>query len=138
MAGEPELQQGESGDWVQYLQQTLAHYGYWSGGEDGQFGAELAQAVQQFQSAYSLTADGVVRQDTWDVLTGATNQSGGNGSAAADGQQEGIHIDLSEIPAIYELSQYEASEAGADQYLASMGIERPSDSADADSGSAYA
>jgi peptidoglycan hydrolase-like protein with peptidoglycan-binding domain len=122
MAGEPELQKGLSGEWVQYLQQCLAHHGYWNNATDGEFGEQLEQAVQQFQSAYGQATNGVVGQATWDILTGATSTSGGAGAEQGDR----IHIDLSEIPMIHTLSQY-PSEQGADQFLASLGIEKPSE-----------
>lgn len=96
MADEPELQEGISGEWVQYLQRLLQSAGYWSGGETGEFGPELSAAVQTFQSAYNLYADGVVRAEVWGVLTGETNQS-------TDGNQSGTVLDANEFPEILAL-----------------------------------
>ena len=76
MTGEPELHPYTSGEWVTYLQQVLKHYGRWNGAEDGEFNDELLAAVRALQSEYQINpADGVVRADTWAVLTGATNTS---------------------------------------------------------------
>jgi peptidoglycan hydrolase-like protein with peptidoglycan-binding domain len=88
VADEPQLQKGESGEWVQYLQQLLQPAGYWSGDADGTFGDELEQAVMQFQSARGLSADGVVSETTWAALTGetadASTSTEGESTAAAE------------------------------------------------------
>lgn len=73
MADEPELQKNQSGKWVQYLQQLLQHAGYWSGEANREFNDQLELVVMQFQNAYGISADGVVRQDTWDALTGSSS-----------------------------------------------------------------
>jgi hypothetical protein len=81
MSGEPELREGESSEWTQYLQRLLASQGYWNGGEDGAFTPELTQAVIYVQHSAGISpADGVVRQDTWDALHGiaAGGQHGGS------------------------------------------------------------
>ena len=83
MAGEPELRAGISSEWVQYLQQLLQHYGYWSGAADGSFGEDLESAVRALQEAYGLPATGVVDASTWSLLTGETNSSTA-GDADAD------------------------------------------------------
>lgn len=91
MTGEPELHPYTSGEWVTYLQQVLKHYGRWNGAEDGEFNDELLQAVRALQSEYQINpADGVVRADTWAVLTGATNTShAGNGGQPEAGAHAG-------------------------------------------------
>jgi peptidoglycan hydrolase-like protein with peptidoglycan-binding domain len=68
MAGEPEIQKGISGEWVQYLQRLLAWKGMWSGGEDGEFNDALEDTVMAYQTKVGITADGVVRKDTWERL----------------------------------------------------------------------
>ncbi len=70
MADEPQLEKGESGEWVQYLQQLLQSAGRWTSDANGTFGDELEQAVTQFQSDHGLSADGVVGASTWAALTG--------------------------------------------------------------------
>lgn len=85
MSDEPELYPGTSGEWVTYLQQLMTYYGYWRGPEDGGFSDDLASAVRILQQQYGLTADGVVRADTWAILTGATQSTqSGTGAPAAD------------------------------------------------------
>lgn len=73
MAGEPELREGTSSQWVQYLQQLLRYRGYWQGSDTGAFDEEVRRAVIAFQSAAHLTADGVVGEATWAALTAPTS-----------------------------------------------------------------
>jgi len=68
----PILRQGSSGPSVVTLQEDLAAAGYDPGGADGSFGPHTFAAVQSFQSANGLVADGVVGPLTWDALTGST------------------------------------------------------------------
>jgi hypothetical protein len=75
MADEPALQKGQSGEWVKYLQQVMAHNQFWSGDADGEFGDDLEAAVIQVQQLYGVTADGVVRAATWAILTGESATS---------------------------------------------------------------
>lgn len=69
MADEPELQQGNQGEWVTYLQQLLQYHGHTQTEINGQFSPALTQVVQDFQKAHGLPANGVVNRDTWDALT---------------------------------------------------------------------
>src|SRR5262249_49166784 len=103
VAGEPQLQKGDSGEWVQYLQQLLQSSGYWSGDADGSFGDELEQVVMQLQSSNGVSADGIVGAGTWAVLTResaeasestaaeaseSTAEETGAGAGAAGGEQQ--------------------------------------------------
>lgn len=72
MSGEPELQVGDSGEWVSHLQSQLTQVGLWSGGETGNFDDILDVAVRDFQARVGVVADGVVRQDTWYQIEVAT------------------------------------------------------------------
>ena len=49
---------------VKLLQKDLKALGFLSGPADGVFGAGTQQAVEQFQIAHELTADGIVGKDT--------------------------------------------------------------------------
>jgi len=79
MADEPTLQKGQSGEWVKYLQQVMAHYQFWNGVADGEFGDDLEAAVIRVQQTYGITTDGVVRAATWAVLTGVPATSAEHG-----------------------------------------------------------
>lgn len=123
MADEPELQKGQSGEWVQYLQQMLQQAGYWQGEADGEFGDDLEQAVMQFQSAYGLTADGMVGASTWSALTGggSSDSSGGDGSAeGGEGDADSVYVDTSYLQVTQALID---ANGDADTYLASIGID---------------
>lgn len=71
MSGEPELHPAANDEWVAYLKQLLQHWGRWDGDLGEEFGADLAEAVRALQETCAIVpADGVVRADTWAVLTG--------------------------------------------------------------------
>jgi peptidoglycan hydrolase-like protein with peptidoglycan-binding domain len=118
MADEPDLQKGQSGEWVQYLQQLLQQFGYWQGEVDGEFGDELEQAVMQVQAAYGMAADGMVGQDTWNALTG-----GGSAEAGGDGSEQGedeVYIETSYLPITQALME---ANGDVETYVASLGID---------------
>jgi murein L,D-transpeptidase YcbB/YkuD len=69
MSSNPELKQGEKGEWVSYLQQMLEGAGYSPGAIDGVFGPRTEDAVRKYQDAYQLTVDGIVGPETWGQLT---------------------------------------------------------------------
>jgi hypothetical protein len=88
MADEPTLQKGQSGEWVKYLQQVMAHYQFWNGVADGEFGDDLEAAVIRVQQTYGITADGVVRAATWAVLTGVPGDISGAWPARHGGSRK--------------------------------------------------
>lgn len=91
MADEPELSRGASGEWVKYLQQLLARWGYSPGSVNSEFADSTEEAVRAFQSAAGLNADGVVSTATWAALIGdaaASSSSSGSGSGSGDVPQE--------------------------------------------------
>jgi peptidoglycan hydrolase-like protein with peptidoglycan-binding domain len=125
MADEPELQKGQSGEWVRYLQQMLQYAGYWQGEADGQFGDELEQAVMQLQSASGLAADGVVGAGTWNALNGGTSGgsgdgSGGSGEEGGENDPDSVYVDTSYLQITAALVN---ANGDADTYLASIGID---------------
>lgn len=67
------LRRGMSGADVRTLQAALIAYGYSCGaaGADGDFGAGTEAALKQFQTRYSLGADGIAGKGTWGKLLGA-------------------------------------------------------------------
>ncbi|MCL6597921.1 MAG: DUF1906 domain-containing protein [Alicyclobacillus macrosporangiidus] len=69
----PILAQGAQGPDVQVLQALLNKYGANPVlAVDGQFGPATLAAVKAYQTAHKLTADGVVKADTWASLVGTT------------------------------------------------------------------
>ena len=64
----PTLRRGNRGGGVKYLQCFLNLYGEQLT-VDGGFGSATARAVEWFQSANGLNADGIVGQNTWRLLT---------------------------------------------------------------------
>ena len=121
MANEPDLQKGQSGEWVQYLQQMLQYVGYWQGAVDGEFGDALEQAVIQLQTAYGLTANGVADAATWTALTsGAPAQQHDNAQQEGQHDQDSVYVDTSYLPITAALAN---ANGDADTYLASIGID---------------
>ena len=71
----PELRQGDSGYYVQELQSQLALHGFPPGNSlkksrvwDGEFGPGTKAALERFQAAHSLPADGVCTPQCWAAL----------------------------------------------------------------------
>lgn len=66
------LKRGMKGADVRTLQAALIAYGYSCGaaGADGDFGAGTEAALKQFQTRYSLGADGIAGKGTWGKLLG--------------------------------------------------------------------
>ncbi|GGY98106.1 peptidoglycan-binding protein [Streptomyces nitrosporeus] len=64
-------QSGSTGAQVQAVQRLLTDQGYEPGAVDGEFGPGTEAAVQRFQTARGLTADGKVGPRTWTALLSA-------------------------------------------------------------------
>jgi hypothetical protein len=74
----PQLEEFAKGEWVLYAQQLLSKAGFdpvdskddnaWASGIDGFFGPNTKAAVERFQNAYKLPADGVIGAETWAAL----------------------------------------------------------------------
>ena len=66
------LRRGMTGADVKTLQAALIAYGFPCGaaGADGDFGAGTEAALKQFQTRYSLGADGIAGKGTWGKLLG--------------------------------------------------------------------
>jgi peptidoglycan hydrolase-like protein with peptidoglycan-binding domain len=62
---EPVLRTGSNGEAVRQLQQALKGLGYDPGAIDGHFRSSTEAAVQAFQSAQGIAADGIVGEITW-------------------------------------------------------------------------
>jgi peptidoglycan hydrolase-like protein with peptidoglycan-binding domain len=71
------LSAGDSGDQVLTLQKALKQLGLDVGTPDGKFGQKTQDAVKAFQTAHSLTPDGVVGNDTAQAINDALASSAG-------------------------------------------------------------
>ncbi len=71
----PTLRLGDTGPFVQQLQEMLASLGFYSGPIDQSFGSLTEQAVRAFQRTHGLTADGIVGPRTWAALDLAVAES---------------------------------------------------------------
>lgn len=65
----PTLKKGDSNDYVFYLQYGLHLMCYNVNGFDGIFGNGLYNAVINFQKSNDLVPDGIVGQNTWNILS---------------------------------------------------------------------
>jgi peptidoglycan hydrolase-like protein with peptidoglycan-binding domain len=63
-----------SGDATRVAQQRLLDLGFWLQEADGSYGLTTRQAVMAFQKYYGLTADGVLGQETANVMTALTER----------------------------------------------------------------
>lgn len=66
----PLIKTGSSGEVVKLLQERLNSLGFNAGNADGIFGNNTYNAVYLFQSAKTLSKDGIVGQNTWKKLLG--------------------------------------------------------------------
>lgn len=64
----PLLKQGSKGEYVLAWQKYLNANGFFCGLEDGIFGKNTKLAVQAFQDAHGLKADGIIGQKTWNAI----------------------------------------------------------------------
>ncbi len=62
------LQEGAVGSEVKQLQQHLQTQGFYSGSDDGVFGAGTKAAVIAFQQSKGIVADGIVGDKTWTTV----------------------------------------------------------------------
>jgi hypothetical protein len=122
------LRQGDSGEWVTYLQQMLSYQGLPVQKMDGEFGAVTHGQVLQFQQSQGLTADGFVGKTTWAALglveDSAAAQSGGTAGPAPDGGSRAAAIEQfrTACPTLASLASYPDGEEGVRQFLADWGI----------------
>lgn len=90
----PILKIGSQGVEVEDLQQKLIKINYLKGDTDGYFGKNTERAVLNFQSDNNLKVDGIVGEDTWNVLNIKLNTVGINPQIIKQGDQNETVIDL--------------------------------------------
>ncbi|MBE9212272.1 peptidoglycan-binding protein [Plectonema cf. radiosum LEGE 06105] len=61
----PTLEYGEVGPAVRDVQLFLENAGYYDGPIDGIYGQQTYGAIQKYQRANNLVADGIVGEETW-------------------------------------------------------------------------
>lgn len=66
------LAPGDSGPWVERLQERLSVAGFRPGTLDGGFGQATLGAVYAFQKLHDLDRDGIFRAEHWDLLDSST------------------------------------------------------------------
>ena len=66
--GYPLIRQGSRGNYVCIAQDDLNTLGYRTGGLDGVFGTQTANAVRNYQRSRGLTVDGIIGCNTWRSL----------------------------------------------------------------------
>ena len=64
----PVMRTGSKGQEVKDLQTRLSALGYYNGKIDGEFGPETKEAVTAFQKTNGLEADGIVGEETRELL----------------------------------------------------------------------
>lgn len=70
------IRHGHVGSEVEDIQRRLTELGFACTGETGSFGDVTAAAVRAFQQLRGLPADGIVGDDTWHALVGASYRLG--------------------------------------------------------------
>lgn len=68
--------QGSQGEEVRVIQTKLKRWGYYTGGVDGIYGSETAEAVRYFQRQNGLTADGICGSRTLAALGMSSDSTG--------------------------------------------------------------
>lgn len=68
----PTLSLGSEGSMVRRVQLFLRRRGFYEGRIDGEFKFETRSAVREFQRTNDLVADGIIGLQTWQAMTGAS------------------------------------------------------------------
>ena len=74
----PVMRTGSKGQEVKDLQPRLSALGFYSGKIDGEFGPGTKEAVTAFQKANGLEADGIVGEETRELLFSVNAKPSGN------------------------------------------------------------
>lgn len=96
----PDLQVGDSGEWVSHLQERLRALFLYEGAVDGNYGEETDAAVRQLCEHAGMSHEGGVSTQIWQVLLEQEHAAGIGGAAAGEAEQA-----ASAGPAVGELSE---------------------------------
>ena len=66
--GAEALKEGDSGEDVRKLQETLVAQGFLTGAADGVYGEDTKRAIEDFQRRHNLVVDGVCGDQTFEIL----------------------------------------------------------------------
>ena len=82
--GYPDLQSGDTGEWVTFLQQQLAALGYDPGTIDGEFGPRTESELRRLQAAGGVSETGRVDAGSWGLVAGSYLPEGGQASSPSE------------------------------------------------------
>lgn len=69
----PMIKEGDTGEFVQILQEKLKELDYYDESITGSFGPNTTNSVKRFQENHELYANGIVTKQTWNLLFELTN-----------------------------------------------------------------
>ena len=91
---DPILKRGDSGQYVEQVQQRLEQIGYSVGGVDGDYGRKTVEAVQAFQAAYHLDPSGEIDDVAWGLLFSLEDASPTEHDVAVEGATAEALLDM--------------------------------------------
>ena len=91
---DPILKRGDSGQYVEQVQQRLEQIGYSVGGVDGDYGRKTVEAVQAFQAAYHLDPTGEIDDVAWGLLFSLEDASPTEHDVAVEGATAEALLDI--------------------------------------------
>ena len=109
MANRNQLSYGSQGSDVTELQKLLNQNGYQLD-EDGIFGTKTQDAVRDYQQKNKLDVDGIVGNNTWGALTGASATQNSAGTTAASGFQYGEYQESDAVKQAQAMLQQQLSQ----------------------------
>ncbi|NJL47526.1 MAG: peptidoglycan-binding protein [Leptolyngbyaceae cyanobacterium SM2_5_2] len=131
----PTLRLGSQGESVKELQSMLMLLGYYPGPVSGVYQEDTQQAVQRFQQAAAITADGIVGPATWSQLfptpvaeANPPGQGGSSASTASPSQPSQVPASLPTQPTTQPANSPSSSSASSS---ASLPVLRPGMEGDA-------
>jgi hypothetical protein len=84
MGSEPDLQVGDSGEWVTHLQERLQGLALFNGWSDGNYGEDTDAAVRQLHENAGISHEGGVSAQSWQTLLEQEQLAGIGGETGQD------------------------------------------------------